>query len=778
MHEFKKDGKMKKKWMIYMSLVFVCTVVSNVVADLADVEQKLNLADKVWLDGAVETAVAQYDEILSSLPKDAEPFRATVIMRLARARLAAGDKAGCITTLDLLTKMDYVPEHHALSAEELKAVIAGKPHPGQQRTEIPAVGKVDKTFYVDAKAQPDVGNGSVDNPFSTVHEAIYAARLHIRRSQALQTVEILLESGDYLVKTPIRLARPDSGMQKKPFVLRSRDAKNPAVLTGGVTLTNWSILKDGSEFDRLPELARGKVMVCDLSAHGIPSMGELVFGGFSSMRAEPHNHRFNTMPVPELFYKSEVQTLARWPNDKLARIPVNEKPKSELDRFQRWAQEDDLWLYGYWNKDWADAYEKVASIEADGTIRVAPPVSCYGFNRRKGCAINALCELDRSGEWYLDVKGNRVFYWPPADFDTNQCILSAFGAVIEGDHASYIQLRDLDIRYVRGDAVILSDCSDVVMAGVNIRNCSGNGIKIHGGKRHLIHSCSVGSMGRGAIDLWAGDWQNLISSQSVVENCRISNLSRIDRTYTPALLIDGMGIKVRYCSFENIPSSAIRVEACDALIELNSFKRCVYESGDQGAIDMWANPLYRGNIIRWNDFDSITNPHAHYGAAAVRCDDYISGFMIVQNVMRKGSPRGFGAVQFNEGTDSYVEGNIIVDWKNAFSGCSSVGSQWTSHITGHPNSKRMLAETDWQGQAWRQKYPMVRDLLNGNNNHNYLVGNLRMGNGSWGGVGRAISLANRVGDTNVHGNKLADLKPFIAPWYPIPIDLIGPYTGD
>jgi hypothetical protein len=88
----------------------------------------------------------------------------------------------------------------------------------------------------------------------------------------------------------------------------------------------------------------------------------------------------------------------------------------------------------------------------------------------------------------------------------------------------------------------------------------------------------------------------------------------------------------------------------------------------------------------------------------------------------------------------------------------------------------MLAETPWQSEAWRMKYPMVRDLMNGDDNHNYLVGNLQLGSGGWGGVGRAISLANRRGSTDVHGETLQELEAHTVPWYPIPLKVIGPYA--
>ena len=72
----------------------------------------------------------------------AEPFRATIIMKLARARLAAGDKAGCLKAMALLDAMEYVPDHHALAAEELKIVLAGKRHPAHERTQVPPIRQV------------------------------------------------------------------------------------------------------------------------------------------------------------------------------------------------------------------------------------------------------------------------------------------------------------------------------------------------------------------------------------------------------------------------------------------------------------------------------------------------------------------------------------------------------------------------------------------------------------------------------------------------------------
>ncbi len=761
---------------ILLVAVFAGSTIAVAEGTLADAEQRLKAADAAWLARSPATAAPLYAALLKDLPKEAEPFRGTVVLRLARARLAAGNKAGAGKALASLASLDHVPEHHALAAAELKAVIEGKGHPGLAPTATPPLGKVGVRLIVRAGAAPG-GDGSEEKPLAGLAEAVAQGR-EWRKRGGRGSVEIVLAPGSYRQQETLTLTAADAATAESPLVIRSQDPARPAVLTGGTVLRTWTKLTAGALADRVPAGARDKVRVCDLKAHGAGPIGELVFGGFSSARARGVHHSFLTMPVPELFHKGEPQTMARWPDKGLTWLPVGAAPKKPDPRFARWTREEDLWLYGYWHWDWADAYEKVASIDKTGKINLVPPTNRYGFRRRQGCAVNALCELDQPGEWYLDTRRQLVCYYPPEGFDPEQCVLSSFRTVVSADRCSHLHLRDLEVRYVRGDALRFKDCSHLVLAGLDISRCSGMGIHIQGGLRHLIHSCRIRSMGRGGIYLGAGDWQKLIPSHSTVENCRISDLSRIDRTYTPALLPEGMGIRIRHNAFVDIPSSAIRLEASDCLIELNHFHRCVYESGDQGAIDMWANPLYRGNIIRWNDFDRIVNNHSHYGAAAVRHDDYISGFMVTENLFRQGSRRGFGSVQFNKGTDNYVEGNIIVDWHRAFSGRSVAGSGWTKGVTGHPNSKRMLAETDWKSQAWREKYPMVRDLLNGDDNHNYLVDNRRFGTGAWGGVGRAVLFANADADKTFHAPTRASVKSVLVPWRPIPIDRIGPYGGN
>jgi len=721
-------------------------------------------ADGVWMSKSPKEAIPKYEALLAKLTPEEEFIRPMLIMRLAKAKLATDGKDACLAVLAKLDAVSYVPKHIRMDADELKSVLAGKGNPGMAKTPVPPLENPVKVWYVCSGSKKG-GDGSKRAPFAELAEAVAAAKA----SGAKGRKAILLLPGRHTMDEPALIENIDN------LTIRSADPLHPATLTCGVVLKKWSRLTDKALLGRLPAASADKVLACDLAANGAPKIGPLLFGGFASQRSAGGSHRFKTMPVPELFYGREAQPMATWPNKGYTRLPVMERPKKDPGRYLRWAKETDLWLHGYWRQTWADAYEKVESIDGNGVITLEEPVNRYGFGRRMGRAVNALCELDVPGEWYYDSAKSMVVYFHPTGFDPEKCVLSAFETPIVANKCDGLRIRNLKVEYVRGDAITLTDCRNSLLFDLSISECSGLGIRVRRGTGCVIHSCVVRDMGRGGIDLLTGDWTKLEPGGSVVENCRVSKLSRIDRTYTPALLAEGMGLRIQRNEFQDIPSSAIRLEACDALIQLNVFRRCVYESGDQGAIDMWANPLYRGDVIRWNFFDSIVNQKTHFGAAAVRCDDFISGFMIYGNVMLHGSDHGFGATQFNQGADNYVEGNVVVGWVKAFSGCSIPPKRWKAKVTRHPNAKKVLAEVDWKSEAWKRKYPKIATLFDDPEKHNYLIGNTLVDVKIPRAVKLGIFIANRKVDANA--DSLAAATKLSPPWYHIPVDEIGPYPA-
>lgn len=139
-----------------------------------------------------------------------------------------------------------------------------------------------------------------------------------------------------------------------------------------------------------------------------------------------------------------------------------------------------------------------------------------------------------------------------------------------------------------------------------------------------------------------------------MEHSIVEHFSLFKRTYEPAIHLDGCGIKVNNNRFRYSSSSAMRLEGNDFLIEYNEISHVVNESDDQGGIDIYYNPSYRGIMIRYNRWSDIKGGTRH-GAAGVRLDDMISGVTISGNIFERCGAHSFGGVQ--------IHGERIIWWK-------------------------------------------------------------------------------------------------------------------
>ena len=545
------------------------------------------------------------------------------------------------------------------------------------RTPLPNVGKPGAIIHVSSSGSRS-GDGSKKRPFSSLQQARDAIRLLKQaRGGALPRggVQVTVHGGAYPVSATLKLTPEDSGTSDNPVVYQARGREVP-IFTGGILLKNWRPISDPGLRDKLDPEVRGRVLEADLTGQEIKDWGDP-----TALRK-----------CPELFCDGVAQTLARWPNDEfvatgevLGTELINSRRPTEgckdgkfryvEDRPDRWVDEPDVRLYGYWYWDWFEEYQKVATIDPKShAFTLAPPYSNYGYRKgQRYRAVNVFRELDRPGEWYLDRRSGMVYWLPPEKINPNRatvtlsCFADPFIAI---ENAEHVILQGLVFQAGRGDAIHIQGGADCLIAGCTIRQCGGDAIVIEGGSRHGVFGCAVSSMGCGGMRVNGGDRKTLAPGHHYVENCTVSDISRLKRTYTPAVLLDGCGNRIAHNQFERIPSSAMRIEGNDQVIELNLIRNVVKESDDQGGLDCFGNPLYRGLVIRWNHWKDITGG-THCGAAGVRLDDMISGVAIYGNIFEHCGAVLFGGVQIHGGKENLVDGNLFLD---CFAGVSF--SRW------------------------------------------------------------------------------------------------------
>ncbi|MCX7827551.1 MAG: hypothetical protein N2689_18635, partial [Verrucomicrobiae bacterium] len=208
-------------------------------------------------------------------------------------------------------------------------------------------------------------------------------------------------------------------------------------------------------------------------------------------------------PLLELFFNGKPMEIARWPNDGFVmtgevfgpeKKDVRGRPHNvggqfayDGDRPARWQAESDAWLYGYWFHDWADSYEKIASIDtAQRLITLAPPLHHYGFAKgRRYYALNLLSEIDRPGEWYLDRSRGLLYFWPPSDPNYATVEVSMFAApFVELDGVAHVAFRGLTWETGRDDGLRITGGERCLLAGCTVRNFAGDGVTVEGGRGH------------------------------------------------------------------------------------------------------------------------------------------------------------------------------------------------------------------------------------------------------------------------------------------------------
>jgi hypothetical protein len=578
----------------------------------------------------------------------------------------------------------------------------------------------------------DTGDGSEKQPFASLERARDEIRAR-RQSGALPGggVEVRVHGGEYQVSQTFSLSASDSGTETAPVIFRAVAGEKP-IFRGGTRLTGWRRLSEADGYPQIPVESRSRVWVMELRAGGITNLLPLKLGGFAS------GNGFKTHPAHELFFNGQAMSLARGPNEgflRISQVAVKDGTKGydregsrtgkffyEGDRPSRWVNEPDLLLYGYWFWDWADSHERVVAIDpAAHLITLGQPWHTYGFSvGAPFFALNALSELDIPGEWYLDRRAGRVLFYPPSDPRQAVIDLSRFSApMVNLQNVAWVCFTGLTWELGSADAIHVHGGAHCLFAGCVVRHFAGNGMEIQGGQQHGLRSCDIYSMGRGGTAISGGNRKTLQPGGHFLENCDIHDLSRIDHTYTPAVILDGVGHRVARNRMHDIRSSAMRVGGNDHLVEYNEVYNAVTESDDQGGVDMFGNPSYLGNVYRHNYFHHIgnwrgTGEQPKCGQAGIRLDDAICGTRIYGNVFERCSAGklGFGGVQIHGGKDNVIENNLFIEC-SAMVSCSPWDDKRWRDTVG-----KAMESGEIDQALYRQRYPDLTGLAeNANRNH-------------------------------------------------------------
>ena len=626
--------------------------------------------------------------------------------------------------------------------EDIDGLADGAAVKNRQEKLVEWVNSPKQPIYVSLRGD-DNNTGTKEKPFATIKRAQEEVkRIKSGKGMPAGGIVVYLRGGKYFISESIAMGKEDSGTESSPVVYRSYPGEEVRII-GGRQVTNFKPLTDPDILKRLPEEGKGKVWVADLKAQGITDYGQLINrGGYGK----------DTPGALELFFNGEAMRLARWPNKGHARVAGLSEPDGEArgrgpfqyaqfiysgDRPERWLDEKDVWLHGFWYYVYSKDHVKLKSIDTKNkTIslyndtRWGETYGLYKIPVGKDApyyVYNLLSELDAPGEWYLDRDTGKLYFYPPGKLEAGEVIVSLLNTpLVSMDKASYVVFSGITFEVTRNHGVEIKKGRNNLVAASVIKNTGEWGVNIKGGCEHAVVGCDIYDTGEGGVSLdFEGNRsatvpyrKELIPARHLVENNHIHRFNRFDGGYRQGVRIDGVGQIVSHNVIHDAPMQGIYFNANDHVIEFNELHDVVYEGRELGAIYIYGEPWYlmsRGTVIRNNFFHHLSyhsSPNLTQGLNAIHIDAINGGLVIEKNFFYL-FPNGIS----NPQPENRLENNVFVDAE-----IRSIGQGDRSGLFNTPDGEpiagristlaaRYLKPVRFKQPPWSYRYPQLTDML-------------------------------------------------------------------
>ena len=594
-------------------------------------------------------------------------------------------------------------------------------------------------FYVSKKGN-DSNSGTKEAPFLTIEKAVEAVRNTDKSNK--NGITVCIEAGEYRVSS-LEFTKEDSGTAECPITYRSYGGE--VILNGGVTLSSndfKSVTEYPEILERLTPEAQKNVVVLDLTKAPYSLTKDdwdKIYAIGSYHTADSYDGDYTGELYCELFVNDKRQALARYPDSDFLlteevvsrglskesdgeavenwseiRNPESDvyRVNSELaERIAGWKTLDDVWLFGYWKYDWADASSPIGSFDAQ-TGEISPKfVSLFGTKENAPYYFfNVLEELTAEGEWYLDRENGLLCLWKPENIEEAQIDLSLSLQPVINAEADYLTFDEITVKGTRADAVVVTGNNNTVQNCL-IKNIAGNAL-VMTGSNNLAYNNEITHTGKGGIILDGGETETLAPGNNKADNNYIHDWSEIYQTYQPAVTLLGVGNICSHNEMVNSPHEAITYRGNNHIIEYNNIHDVCLLSDDAGAIYSGRSWVWYGNIIRYNCIYNIgSEEHKPDG---IYLDDALSGQQVYGNLLINIPKK---AIHVGGGRDNVVENNIVVNsGENAIyfderARDGALNKGWFTHAyIGSGDMWDALYNSPWQSEIWQNTFPEYKTM--------------------------------------------------------------------
>ncbi len=252
----------------------------------------------------------------------------------------------------------------------------------------------------------DMNTGTKEQPFATLQKAIrYVRELRRTKTDSLkQDVHIILRDGIYSISETI-VFRPEDGMRNQSTTFIEAAPNEKPILSGGVKISNWK--KVGNNVIGLNKNSASKIWVAD-----VPQING------------------NELNFRQLWVNDEKATRAKDTKGELMNriISWNKKEETCMIPTSKFNIQNIDGLEMFIHQWWAIANLRIKKMQVMGDstklffhqpeskIQSEHPWPAPWISKETGNSAfylnNAIEFLDEPGEWYLDKKNHKLYYYP------------------------------------------------------------------------------------------------------------------------------------------------------------------------------------------------------------------------------------------------------------------------------------------------------------------------------------------------------------------------------
>lgn len=573
-----------------------------------------------------------------------------------------------------------------------------------------AVKESGVNIYIAKTGNDTTGNGSKNSPFATLQRAQKQIRAYEGKLPQ-GGVTVWVKQGNYVMDSSLQLDQKDSGTANAPITYRTY-AGEQVTLSTGKTVTDWQPLSQEAQARVHPKINPKQLVELDVRQLGFEHIQGFAGGtSFTEQWGIPNLFADNKMqPISRWPNTTETSggERAGWaiaqsihnaqsfyyqkPADgsSASASSVNILDQDGTDRSKRWQNAIQnghaVYLQGFWRTLWSPVSIQVSRIDmAQKTVELAsmpqggmgskfsalatptPSLSRttseqneesnsstyrVGDGSEEFRALNLLEEIDTPGEWALDFKDGKIYYYPPSNIqDLHTVISDQQSSIISMNNTSYVQFKGFTVQNNMGNGFELKKSHHITIAGNNIRNVNGGILDVNG-HHNTFRSNDIYDTSSFGISLnSAGDRATLTSANTRITNNHIYDIGKL--IHLEAIIIrDSVGVRVDHNLLHDVPKDAVRyVFSNKLLFEYNEVHNTSLIEGDTGAFYTAQDWSSYGNVLRYNFIHHNQRSNGFYADSGSSGNTY--QYNIIQDTSR--------AFLFENGHHNVATNNLLID---------------------------------------------------------------------------------------------------------------------